>query len=72
MGPHKVRSEGNNHLTFPAGHPSYDVAQERGNITSIFNKAKNRNLENYRLISLTSVPGKVIAQIILKALLGHI
>lgn len=28
MGPHKGRAEGDNHLPLPAGHPSFDTAQD--------------------------------------------
>jgi len=28
MGPHKGRAEGDSHLCFPAGHPSFDAARD--------------------------------------------
>ncbi|GAB0177598.1 mitochondrial enolase superfamily member 1 [Grus japonensis] len=44
----------------------------KANVTLVFKKGKKEDLENYRPVSLTSIPGKVMEQLILGVISKHV
>jgi len=41
----------------------------KANVTAVFKKGKKKNPGNYRPVSLTSIPGKMMKQLILEVII---
>ena len=49
----------------------YLIYGKKANVTAIFKKGDRKKAENYRPISFTSVPGKILDKIVRNAIVDH-
>ncbi|GAB0182431.1 mitochondrial enolase superfamily member 1 [Grus japonensis] len=77
MGPDEMRprvlSERADVIVMPLSNISGEVPEDwrKANVTLVFKKSKKEDPGNYRPVSLTSVPGKVIEQLVLGIMSKH-
>ncbi|KAK4810540.1 hypothetical protein QYF61_004503 [Mycteria americana] len=71
MGPDEIHPRVLKELTDVLTKPLSIIYQQLANVTPIFKKGWKEDPGNYRPVSLTSVPGKLMEQIILSAITRH-